>query len=85
MANHTNNLATPTPKRRCTAHKKGKDGKQGERCKAWALKGQKVCRVHGGKAPQNLAAGERRVDCPWGRASAQSASGRTNQAQIAGV
>ncbi|MBY8341824.1 hypothetical protein JYK17_17480 [Streptomyces sp. KC 17012] len=61
MANHTNNLATPTPKRRCTAHKKGKDGKQGERCKAWALKGQKVCRVHGGKAPQNLAAGERRV------------------------
>ncbi|MFI1535569.1 hypothetical protein [Streptomyces anandii] len=61
MANHTKNLATPTPKRRCTAHKKGKDGKKGERCKAWALKGQTVCRVHGGKAPQNLAAGERRV------------------------
>ncbi|WP_329140904.1 hypothetical protein [Streptomyces sp. NBC_00670] len=61
MANHTNNLATPTEKRRCTAHKKTKDGSKGPRCKAWALKGQTVCRVHGGAAPQNLAAGERRV------------------------
>jgi hypothetical protein len=61
MANRTNNLATPTEKRRCTAHKKTKDGSKGPRCRAWALKGQTVCRVHGGAAPQNLAAGERRV------------------------
>ncbi|MEV5472749.1 hypothetical protein ACIRH0_04105 [Streptomyces sp. NPDC093675] len=61
MANTTGNLANPTDMRRCTARKKGKDGKKGERCKAWALKGQTVCRVHGGAAPQNLAAGERRV------------------------
>ncbi|WP_019059949.1 hypothetical protein [Streptomyces prunicolor] len=61
MANHTKNLVTPTEKRRCTAHKKGTDGAKGDRCGAWALKGQKVCRVHGGKAPQNLKAGKRRV------------------------
>lgn len=61
MANRTGNLATPSEKRRCTAHKKGTGETKGERCKAWALKGQKVCRVHGGKAAQNLAAGEKRV------------------------
>lgn len=61
MANRTGNLAEPTERRRCTAHKKGTGGAKGERCKAWALKGQKVCRVHGGKAPQALAAGKRRV------------------------
>ncbi|MGW1525445.1 hypothetical protein [Streptomyces sp. NPDC002159] len=61
MANRTRNLAHPTDKRRCTAHKKAKKGQKGERCKAWALKGQTVCRVHGGAAPQNLAAGERRI------------------------
>ncbi|MFC8676684.1 hypothetical protein ACFUEN_28865 [Streptomyces griseorubiginosus] len=61
MANHTGNLTSPDPERRCTAHKKGKDGAKGERCKAWALKGQSVCRVHGGNAPQNRAAGERRI------------------------
>ncbi|MFE7930739.1 hypothetical protein ACFU6S_18750 [Streptomyces sp. NPDC057456] len=55
------NLAKPTADRRCTAHKKGENGEQGPRCKAWALKGQTVCRVHGGGAPQSLAAGERRV------------------------
>ncbi|MFJ6540505.1 hypothetical protein ACIQMP_07655 [Streptomyces sp. NPDC091385] len=61
MANHTGNLQAPTDKRRCTAHKKAAGGEKGPRCKAWALKGQTVCRVHGGSAPQNLAAAERRV------------------------
>ncbi|MGV9427066.1 hypothetical protein ACWDO7_22620 [Streptomyces sp. NPDC003656] len=61
MANRTGNLQQPTEKRRCTAHKKGPGGEKGERCKAWALKGQSVCRVHGGNAPQNLAAAERRI------------------------
>ncbi|MDT0435615.1 MULTISPECIES: hypothetical protein [Streptomyces] len=61
MANLTGNLRAPTEKRRCTAHKKGKNGEKGERCQAWALKGQTVCRVHGGAARQNRAAGERRV------------------------
>ncbi|MFJ8006081.1 hypothetical protein [Streptomyces fagopyri] len=55
------NLQTPTETRRCTAHKKAPGGEKGPRCKSWALKGQKVCRVHGGKASQNLAAGEKRV------------------------
>ncbi|MEU6340296.1 hypothetical protein ABZ883_05005 [Streptomyces sp. NPDC046977] len=57
MANRTGNLQQPTEKRRCTAKRKGSGGEQ---CRAWALKGQTVCRVHGGKAPQNMAAGERR-------------------------
>lgn len=61
MANRTGNLQEPTEKRRCTARKKGKDGQKGERCKAWALKGQSVCRVHGGGAPQNRAAAARRL------------------------
>ncbi|MCI3277645.1 hypothetical protein [Streptomyces cylindrosporus] len=60
MTNRTGNLAAPTDERRCTAHKKGPNGEKGERCQAWALKGQTVCRVHGGKAPQNLAAARRR-------------------------
>ncbi|MCX5285682.1 hypothetical protein [Streptomyces sp. NBC_00198] len=61
MAAQGSNLAKPTAARRCTAHKKGDAGEKGPRCKAWALKGQTVCRVHGGSAPQNRAAGERRV------------------------
>ncbi|WP_369043499.1 hypothetical protein [Streptomyces sp. Midd1] len=61
MANRTGNLAEPTDRRRCTAHKKGQNGEKGERCRAWALKGQTVCRSHGGKAPQNLKAGQRRI------------------------
>ena len=32
---------------KCTAHKTN-----GEPCNAWAIKGAKVCRVHGGMAPQ---------------------------------
>jgi len=33
----------------------------GEPCKGLAMKGQKVCRVHGGKAPQSLAAAKLRL------------------------
>ncbi|WP_052456989.1 HGGxSTG domain-containing protein [Streptomyces sp. AcH 505] len=51
------NLTTPTPERKCTATAK----RSGKPCLRWALKGQKVCRVHGGRAPQALAAAERRI------------------------
>lgn len=51
------NLATPTPERRCTATAK----RSGLACQHWALQGQKVCGVHGGKAKQNLRAGKKRV------------------------
>jgi hypothetical protein len=42
--------------RPCKAHKTN-----GDPCKAQAMKGQNVCRVHGGMAPQNLAAAKRRM------------------------
>lgn len=51
------NLTSPTPERKCTATAK----RSGKPCLRWALKGQKVCRVHGGRAPQALAAAERRI------------------------
>ena len=41
---------------RCTA-----TTSQGNRCKSPAMRGQQVCRMHGGMAPQNLAAAERRI------------------------
>lgn len=34
----------------------------GEPCKAWAIKGAKVCRVHGGRSPQVRAAAARRLE-----------------------
>lgn len=33
----------------------------GEQCTNWAMKGQKVCAKHGGRAPQNVRAAERRL------------------------
>lgn len=33
----------------------------GKRCTRWAMFGQKICMVHGGKAPQNLKAAKRRL------------------------
>ncbi|MDN5640676.1 MAG: hypothetical protein L0I17_07890 [Actinomycetia bacterium] len=33
----------------------------GEQCKQWAMKGQTVCRKHGGSAPQNRAKGRQRM------------------------
>ena len=58
--------------RKCTAH----STRSKQLCERWAMKGQTVCMIHGGKAPQNLAkaqAGldliswtlsERRIRCP---------------------
>ena len=43
---------------RCTA----RSSRTGEPCKHWAMKGQTVCQTHGGKAPQNLAAAQRRLE-----------------------
>jgi hypothetical protein len=40
----------------CTARKT-----DGEPCKAWAMRGTKVCRVHGGQAPQVQAAAAERL------------------------
>lgn len=41
---------------KCTAHKKN-----GEPCKAWAIKGTNVCRTHGGMRKKTREAGKRRV------------------------
>lgn len=41
---------------RCSGHRK-----DGQPCGQPPLRGQRVCRKHGGKAPQNLAAAERRL------------------------
>lgn len=42
---------------KCTA----KSSRTGEHCKAWAVKGSKVCRVHGGAAPQTRRKAAERV------------------------
>lgn len=49
--------AVDHPDRRCTA-----TSRSGERCKRWAIKGGRVCRSHGGAAPQVRAAAERRLE-----------------------
>lgn len=43
--------------RRCQAKSNRAEGGQ---CRRWAMKGQTVCPTHGGRAPQNRAAAERR-------------------------
>lgn len=45
------------PKTKC----KAKSRRTGNQCRNGPLPGQDVCRMHGGKAPQNLAAAERRL------------------------
>lgn len=42
---------------KCSAHNRA-----GKPCGRRPLKGQKVCQLHGGKAPQSLRAGERRLE-----------------------
>jgi hypothetical protein len=46
-----------TGQRQCTAKSK----RTGERCRQFAMENQNVCRAHGGKAPQSLAAAKRRL------------------------
>lgn len=46
----------PTSKPKCTGRRTN-----GERCTKWPMKGQKVCRNHGGASPQAKAAAEVRI------------------------
>lgn len=47
---------TRRPKPKCTARR----STDGSPCGKWPMKGQLVCETHGGRAPQNRAAAERR-------------------------
>jgi len=47
--------ANPTAQR-CKAHNRA-----GKICGQWAMRGQRVCQFHGGKAPQALASAEERM------------------------
>lgn len=49
---------TPSDPHRCKARSRRQDGAQ---CKRAPMHGQDVCATHGGRAPQNLAAAERRL------------------------
>lgn len=52
-------MAIPRQARPCSANRSGGRGK----CKAWAVNGSTVCRAHGARAPQVLAAAaERRLE-----------------------
>ena len=44
--------------RKCTAH----STRTKELCERWAMKGQTVCMMHGGKTPQALARAEQMVE-----------------------
>lgn len=48
---------TLVPARRCTATSK----RTGQPCRRWAVPGAAVCTTHGGKAPQVVAAAQRRI------------------------
>jgi hypothetical protein len=51
-----------TDRERCIAHlSKNHPKDPGGRCPCRALKGQRICGIHGGKAPQNLLIAERRA------------------------
>lgn len=52
-------MPSPRQARRCTANRSGNRGP----CGAWAMSGAVVCRAHGGRAPQVIAAAkERQLD-----------------------
>jgi hypothetical protein len=52
-------MASPRHRVRCTGH----SSRTGKPCRAWAVRGARVCVVHGGRAPQVKAAAEvRRVE-----------------------
>jgi hypothetical protein len=55
--------ASPTPQdpRKCTAHTSGLHGEK-RPCRNWAIKGGRVCKFHGGSAPQVKKAAQRRLD-----------------------
>ena len=42
-------------------HCRAKAKSTGKRCRRWAMFGQKICMVHGGKAPQNIKSAKRRL------------------------
>jgi len=46
----------PTVSKRC-----GKKTRAGGKCERWAMHGQNVCYMHGGKSPQALASAEERI------------------------
>jgi hypothetical protein len=50
------NLRPDEPKRTCTAHRRN-----GLACKGSPIRGTKVCRLHGGNAPQVREAARRRI------------------------
>lgn len=48
--------------RRCTAHySPHNEEKAGLRCTSWAMRGQRICGLHGGQTPQTKAAAQRRM------------------------
>ncbi|MBG6238209.1 hypothetical protein IWX78_001164 [Mycetocola sp. CAN_C7] len=55
-SNSSKDLSRVEPFNRCTAHKKN-----GDQCKKSAIRGGRVCRSHGGAAPQVRARAERRI------------------------
>ena len=65
--------------RKCTGHKSD----TGEPCPAWAIKGGKVCRGHGGSAPQVADAAARRVQEREARALATKMVGEVELAKYA--
>lgn len=69
----------PRDPRKCTAHK----ASTGEPCPAWAIKGGKVCRGHGGAAPNVADAAARRVQEQSARALATKMVGEVELARYA--
>ena len=54
-------FSTPQEPGKCTAHTTGNHGEK-RPCRNWAIKGGRVCRYHGGAAPQVKAAAQKRLN-----------------------